>query len=111
VPAGAGTGGHRAGQIWLRRLPNLPLLVILVPFDGFRDGVRPGPARWLTGPQSLTVASIVSRRPGRCSGLACGAGVLWLWSSRAGTCADQVDSAWQAFLRRFDIEHTFRFLK
>jgi hypothetical protein len=36
---------------------------------------------------------------------------LWLWSSRAGTAADQVDRAWQAFLRRFDIEHTFRFLK
>jgi hypothetical protein len=38
-------------------------------------------------------------------------GPLWLWSSRAGTSADQVDRAWQAFLRRFDIEHTFRFLK
>jgi DDE superfamily endonuclease len=36
---------------------------------------------------------------------------LWLWSSRAGTCAGQVDRAWQAFLRRFDIEHTFRFFK
>jgi hypothetical protein len=36
---------------------------------------------------------------------------LWLWSSRAGTCAGQVDRSWQAFLRRFDIEHTFRFLK
>jgi len=36
---------------------------------------------------------------------------LWLWSSRAGTSAGQVDRAWQAFLRRFDIEHTFRFLK
>ena len=30
--------------------------------------------------------------------------VLWLWSSRAATSADQVDRAWQAFLRRFDIE-------
>ena len=38
-------------------------------------------------------------------------GPLWLWSSHAGTCADQVDRAWQAFLRRFDVEHTFRFLK
>jgi hypothetical protein len=38
-------------------------------------------------------------------------GPLWLWSSRAGTCVDQVDRAWQAFLRRFDLEHTFRFLK
>ena len=36
---------------------------------------------------------------------------LWLWSSRAGTSADEVNRAWQAFLRRFDIEHTFRFFK
>jgi hypothetical protein len=36
---------------------------------------------------------------------------VWLWSSRAGTTAAEVDRAWQAFLRRFDIEHTFRFLK
>ena len=36
---------------------------------------------------------------------------LWLWSSRAGTSAAEVDRAWQAFLRRFDIEHTFRFFK
>ena len=36
---------------------------------------------------------------------------LWLWSSRAATDADAVDRTWQAFLRRFDIEHTFRFLK
>jgi hypothetical protein len=34
-----------------------------------------------------------------------------LWSSRAGTSADQVDRAWQAFLRRFDIEHAFPFFK
>jgi DDE superfamily endonuclease len=36
---------------------------------------------------------------------------LWLWSSRAATDAAAVDRTWQAFLRRFDIEHTFRFLK
>ena len=36
---------------------------------------------------------------------------VWLWSSRAGTADEEVDRAWQAFLRRFDIEHTFRFLK
>lgn len=36
---------------------------------------------------------------------------LWLWSSRAGTSATAVNRTWQAFLRRFDIEHTFRFLK
>jgi hypothetical protein len=32
---------------------------------------------------------------------------LWLWSSRARARAGAVDRTWQAFLRRFDIEHTF----
>jgi hypothetical protein len=36
---------------------------------------------------------------------------VWLWSSRAGTAEEEVNRAWQAFLRRFDIEHTFRFFK
>jgi hypothetical protein len=36
---------------------------------------------------------------------------VWLWSSRAGTGEEEVNRAWQAFLRRFDIEHMFRFLK
>jgi hypothetical protein len=36
---------------------------------------------------------------------------LWLWTSRADTTAEQVDRAWQGFLRRFDLEHTFRFFK
>jgi hypothetical protein len=36
---------------------------------------------------------------------------LWLWSSRAAAAGEDVNRAWQAFLRRFDIEHTFRFLK
>ncbi|KPH99340.1 hypothetical protein OV450_5278 [Actinobacteria bacterium OV450] len=36
---------------------------------------------------------------------------VWLWWS--GTSADptDVDRCWQAFLRRFDVEHTFRLLK
>jgi DDE superfamily endonuclease len=36
---------------------------------------------------------------------------LWLWTTALGLSADAVDRTWQAFLRRFDIEHTFRFLK
>jgi hypothetical protein len=36
---------------------------------------------------------------------------LWLWSSRAQTSTAEVDRTWQAFLRRFDLEHTFRFVK
>ncbi|MGI5488925.1 NF041680 family putative transposase [Microtetraspora malaysiensis] len=36
---------------------------------------------------------------------------VWLWSSAIGATADDVDRCWQAFLRRFDIEHTFRLFK
>jgi hypothetical protein len=36
---------------------------------------------------------------------------LWLWFSRTGIAAEDVDRLWQMFLRRFDLEHTFRFLK
>jgi len=36
---------------------------------------------------------------------------VWLWWSRAGAGPGDVDRCWQAFLRRFDIEHTFRLFK
>ncbi|MBP2477565.1 hypothetical protein JOF53_006437 [Crossiella equi] len=39
---------------------------------------------------------------------------LWLWHSsttRDIVTASRVDQLWQMFLRRFDLEHTFRFLK
>jgi DDE superfamily endonuclease len=36
---------------------------------------------------------------------------VWLWTSDPHASAEDVDRAWQGFLRRFDIEHTFRFLK
>src|SRR5216683_493636 len=36
---------------------------------------------------------------------------VWLWTSRSDAGPDEVNWCWQAFLRRFDIEHTFRFLK
>ena len=36
---------------------------------------------------------------------------LWLWTSATDLTPDQIDRYWQAYLRRFDLEHTFRFLK
>ncbi len=36
---------------------------------------------------------------------------VWLWWSHPTADTVEVDQAWQAFLRRFDIEHTFRMLK
>jgi len=35
----------------------------------------------------------------------------WLWSSAAAPPAAEVNLLWQAFLRRFDLEHTFRMFK
>lgn len=36
---------------------------------------------------------------------------MWLWFSRTGASPSDVDRLWQAFLRRFDLEHTFRLFK
>jgi hypothetical protein len=36
---------------------------------------------------------------------------VWLWCSATGAPPAEVDRCWQAFLRRFDLEHTFRLFK
>jgi len=36
---------------------------------------------------------------------------VWLWTSVIGADPTDVDRWWQAFLRRFDLEHTFRLFK
>jgi hypothetical protein len=36
---------------------------------------------------------------------------VWLWWSKVDATQADVDRCWQAFLRRFDIEHTFRLFK
>jgi hypothetical protein len=36
---------------------------------------------------------------------------VWLWFSGTGAAPGRVDRLWQSFLRRFDLEHTFRLFK
>ncbi|MCC2280559.1 transposase [Streptomyces sp. ET3-23] len=36
---------------------------------------------------------------------------VWLWWSGTAATAGDVDRLWQGFLRRFDLEHTFRMIK
>jgi hypothetical protein len=36
---------------------------------------------------------------------------MWLWTSDPHADADQITRTWRAYRRRFDLEHTFRFLK
>ena len=38
-------------------------------------------------------------------------GPMWLWYSATGPTSTLMDRIWQLYLRRFDLEHTFRFLK
>lgn len=35
----------------------------------------------------------------------------WLWSLKTGMSSEDVGLRWQAFLRRFDLERTFRMIK
>lgn len=35
----------------------------------------------------------------------------WLWWSRTDATPADIDRCWQSFLRRFDLEHTFRMIK
>ncbi len=37
--------------------------------------------------------------------------VLWLWLHAPAGYAPDLDLLWRAYVRRFDLEHTFRFLK
>jgi hypothetical protein len=36
---------------------------------------------------------------------------VWLWSSSTDATATDIDRWWQSYLRRFDLEHTFRLFK
>ncbi|MFG2950471.1 NF041680 family putative transposase [Streptomyces adustus] len=36
---------------------------------------------------------------------------VWLWSSVSGAAPADINRWWQTFLRRFDLEHTFRLMK
>jgi hypothetical protein len=36
---------------------------------------------------------------------------MWLWSPQPRASTEEITVLWQACLRRFDLEHTFRFIK
>jgi hypothetical protein len=36
---------------------------------------------------------------------------IWLWTSHPVPTTEDLDRPWQSYLRRFDLEHTFRFFK
>jgi len=63
---------------------------------------------WHDHPGKLPVieGTLIQLRPG-CRELR----PMWLWASVTGAGPGEIAALWQAYLRRFGIEHTFRFFK
>jgi hypothetical protein len=93
------TATDRYGQAqahgWTRLYP------LLARRDGWRDH---------TGPLPIIEGSIIRLTVERLPGTRTPKPV-WLWHSRTNLTPTSTNRLWQAFLRRFDLEHTFRFLK
>src|SRR3954468_24742032 len=67
---------------------------------------------WAVHPGRLPiVAGPPLRLPGGYLPGARAAKPIWLWTSALDADADAVTGCWQAYLRRFDLEHTIRFAK
>jgi hypothetical protein len=66
---------------------------------GFEDWPPGRPLPVIEG----TLVRLTAARPG--------ARPMWLWASVPDPGGDLVAVLWQAYLRRFDVEHAFRFLK
>jgi hypothetical protein len=71
---------------------------------GFEDWPRGRPFPVIEG----TLIRLTAARP---PGGRAAAKPMWLWASAPDAGQDLIAVLWQAYLRRFDIEHTFRFLK
>jgi len=97
VTAGGETPRHGAVQVtaWDRMHPKLAKI-----------------AGWAGHPGKIPriEGTLIQLRPARLPGYR-ELKPLWLWASVTGATAAEVTTLWQAFLRRFDLEHTFRFFK
>jgi hypothetical protein len=62
------------------------------------------------GKLPIVEGTLIQLRPGRLPGYR-ELKPLWLWASDPGAGPGEVAVLWQAFLRRFDLEHTFRLFK
>ena len=58
----------------------------------------------------LIEGTLIQLRPGRLPGYR-QLKPLWLWAGITGAGEPEIAVLWQAFLRRFDLEHTFRLFK
>ena len=99
ITAGAETPRHGAVQVaaWDRMHPKL----CKDPDTAWHD--HPGKVPVIEG-------TVIQLRPARLPGYRA-LKPLWLWASLTGAAPAEIAVLWQAYLRRFDLEHTFRFFK
>lgn len=81
-------------------------------FDDLHQKVSRQTVAWAgrDGPLPVTAGTLIRLEPERLSH-AGNPEVVWLWASAVRLDADLLTACFTAWLRRFDIEHTFRFLK
>ena len=95
-------GGSRAGR---------PGAVAVTAWDRMHPKLTKDSA-WEHHPGKVPIieGTLIQLRPARLAGdreLA----PMWLWASVTGAAEQEITTLWQAYLRRFDLEHTFRFFK
>ncbi|MGW4077845.1 NF041680 family putative transposase [Streptomyces asiaticus] len=87
--------GKATAQAWERLHPRLTRRAVWTDYEGPLPIIEGSVIR-------LTVENLPSGGVSK---------PVWLWWSGTGAAAADVDRCWQSFLRRFDVEHTFRMLK
>jgi hypothetical protein len=63
------------------------------------------------GPSPIVPMTLVLVEVSRLPGRPYAPQVLWLWLHAPGEYTPNLDLLWRAYVRRFDLEHTFRFIK
>jgi hypothetical protein len=78
---------------------------------GLHPKTQNHPTRGTRGPRPICRGTLVLVEVSRLPGHTRKPQVLWLWHSGPGADTPNLDLLWRAYVRRFDLEHTFRFLK
>src|SRR5215217_2569321 len=83
--------------------------VTVAAWSGLHPKQQRHPGHGTRGPRPIVRGTIIRVQVERVPARTRPPKVLWLWWSGPGSC--DLDLAWRAYVRRFDLEHTIRFAK
>ena len=78
---------------------------------GLHPKTQEHPTRGTRGPRPICRGTLVLVEVSRLPRRTRKPQVMWLWHSGPGADKPHLDLLWRAYVRRFDLEHTFRFVK